>query len=522
MAEEKVRQTEVLVVGTGIAGCAAALAAAKKGVRVLLVTKDRDITKSATALAQGGIISRGSGDSAALLVEDILAAGDGLSRREAAEILAEEGPLLVEKILQEEAGVEFSRLDGKLDFTREAAHSVSRILHKNDHTGEEIETKLTRLVEEREHIEILADHTLVDLLAFPEDARDLRERYGKRRCVGARLLDNAARETRIVLAKKVILATGGIGRVYQRTTNPETAGGDGLAAASRAGAEIINAEFVQFHPTALAVPGLDNFLISESVRGEGAELVNEKGEKFMDRIDKRGSLAPRDVVARGVYEEIAKSRCGCVYLDLRSYLAPALIRQRFPLISETCLGQGIDITRELIPIAPIAHYFCGGIKADERGRTTLANLYAAGEVSCTGLHGANRLASTSLLEGLVWGTRSGEDAAEGCKEEWVKPAAIAQVEEEGKEEADRAQLEQDWTNIRLTMWNSVGIVRRAADLEQAVADLEYLCRRIGKYYAAARPCRALAELRSGAEAALIIARAARDNRESRGCHFRKD
>ena len=522
MNDQKILKTDVLVLGTGIAGCAAALKLAEnKKIKILLVTKDKDIRRSSTLRAQGGIIARGPNDSKEKLKKDILAAGDGLCNGMAVDILAEEGPKLVKEMLIEKVGVEFNRSKGKLDYTREAAHSENRILYKNDHTGEEIEKKLAKALKKNKNINILTEHTLIDLLTLPHHAIDRRKVYQSKRCVGGYLLDNRSGFVKTVFAKKTVLATGGIGQAYLRTTNPEVATGDGLAAASRARVEIINSEYVQFHPTSLFHRDADNFLISESVRGEGAKLKNEKGKLFMKKYDKRGSLAPRDIVARGIYKEILGGKKHFVYLDLVSYMDRKYIRKRFPLIYKTCLKYGIDITKEMIPVAPTAHYFCGGIRVDEFARSSLEDLYAIGEVSCTGIHGANRLASTSLLEGLVWANRCAEDISEKIsnskltQERDIKPWMYI-----GDQTADLALIKQDWMSVKSIMWNYVGIVRTEERLERAVLDLNYLKHRIEKFYRNVRLSKDLLELRNGVQTALIVTEAAKQNRKSRGCQYR--
>lgn len=522
--KQKIIKVDILIVGTGIAGLVAALELAEnKKIKIVLATKSKDISESSTFHAQGGIISRGVNDSAEKLEKDILAAGDGLCNDKAVNILAEEGPGLVEEILVKHAGVEFNKENGQYDFTREAAHSKDRILYNKDSTGKEIEMKLIGAVKKQKNIKILTNHALIDLLTFPHHAVDIKKIYNEKKCVGGYLLDNETNQVKTVLAQKTILATGGIGQVYLRTTSAATATGDGLAAAARAGAEIVNAEYVQFHPTSFYHRDLNNFLISESVRGEGGELKNSKGELFMKKYDPRGSLASRDIVARGIYEEMLVTKKSFVYLDIASYQKPDYIKKRFPLIYETCLKCGIDITKEMIPVAPTAHYFCGGIKVDEFGRSSLKNLYVLGEVSCTGVHGANRLASTSLLEGLVWAARSAKDILERLKKE-RDTVALEDIKSwiyTGKEEADPALILQDWLSIKSIMWNYVGIVRTRERLERAVADLEYLNRRIEKFYRNAHLGKEKVELRNGVQTALIIAQAAMKNRVSRGCHYIK-
>ncbi|MFA6097054.1 MAG: L-aspartate oxidase [Candidatus Paceibacterota bacterium] len=524
MNKKEIFKYDVLVIGAGIAGCTAALKLSRdKTIRILLVTKDTDVKKSSTSLAQGGIIEKGVRDTKEKLVRDILIAGDGLCNRAAVETLANDGPRLVREFLAGEVGVEFTIKDGKYDYTKEAAHSVNRILYKNDHTGREIEDKLTLQLKNRKNIKILLDHTLIDLITIPHHSTDAGSIYEDKKCVGGYFLDNKRKEVIAVLSKKVILATGGVGQVYQRTTNPDVATGDGLAAASRAGVEIINAEYVQFHPTSLFHRDLDNFLISESVRGEGGRLKNHKGESFMEKYDRRGSLAPRDIVARGIYEEMAAGKRDFVYLDLASHMEPRHIIERFPLIYRTCLDLDLDITKKMIPVAPTAHYFCGGIKVDINGQSSLENLYAIGEVSCTGVHGANRLASTSLLEGLVWGARCAKKIGEKIRNaELIKENKIKKWVYLGKERADAALVRQDWNSIKSIMWNYVGIVRTPEGMDRAVLDLAYLKQRIEKFYRDVELTRDILELRSGVQAALVIAESARKNKVSRGCHYVKN
>ena len=520
---QKLLKTDVLIIGSGIAGCVAALELAEKKIKVLLVSKDKDIQQSATFYAQGGIIGRGPNDSKEKLKKDILKAGDGLCDKKAVDILASEGPALVEDILVGKAGVEFNKAGNKYDYTKEAAHSENRILYKDDYTGNEIETKLIKAVRNKKNITILTDHTLIDLLTFPHHAVNPLKVYQEGECFGCYLLDNNSDDgVKTILAKKTVLATGGVGQVYLRTTNPQTATGDGLAAAKRAKVEIINAEYIQFHPTSLFHRDADNFLISESVRGEGGRLKDLSGELFMKKHDRRGSLAPRDIVARGIYEEILGSQQNFVYLDIASYKKPEAIRKRFPLIHKTCLDCGIDIAKDKIPVAPTAHYFCGGIKVNEFARSSLENLYAVGEVSCTGVHGANRLASTSLLEGVVWAKRCAGHIANKLKdsslinEKDIKPWFYI-----GNEKSDPALIKQDWMSIKSIMWNYVGIIRTEERLERAVSDLNYLNHRIEKFYRNTSLNKELLELRNGIQAALIITQAAKQNRTSRGCHYKE-
>jgi L-aspartate oxidase len=370
---------------------------------------------------------------------------------------------------------------------------------------------------------LLAGRTAVDLLTVPHHSRNLMAYYREPQCMGAYVLDNAAGTVNIFFAPYTILATGGCGAVYLYTSNPREAIGAGYAMAHRAGARIVNMEYIQFHPTSLFHRDADSFLISETVRGEGARLKTKEGRTFMEKYSDRRDLAPRDEVSRAIYEEMTISNSSYVLLDLASY-AKVDIKKRFPHIYRTCIEYGIDITKEPIPVVPAAHYCCGGVLVDSWGRSSLRNLYAVGEVSCTGVHGANRLASTSLLEGLVWGTRAAQDIAEH-----FNPALPSEPEEvhpwyypEKEEEIDPALVNQDWLSIRSTMWNYAGIIRTGKRLERAKADLEYLRHRIEKFYKEARMDSKVVGLRQGIQVALMITHAALANPVSLGAHFRKD
>ncbi|MFH1191932.1 MAG: L-aspartate oxidase [bacterium] len=515
---------EVLIIGSGIAGASAAIELAENGVKVILITRAKDPHNTNTDLAQGGIVARGPNDSKEILFADTFDAGDKMGNRRAIEILAEDGPRFVYDFLIKKIGVKFTRgEDKKLHYTKEAAHTFNRILHFHDQTGHEIQRKLLKKAKALKNINILENHTLIDLLTLPHHARDPLKIYDDIVCVGAYILDNENKRVKKILAKKIILATGGVGQVYSRTVNSEGARGDGLAAAARAGARIINAEYIQFHPTSFYHREINNFLISEAVRGEGGRLINRLGKDFMKKYDKRGSLAPRDIVARGIYDEMITTKEPCVFLDIASHKDAQEIKKHFSKIYETCLAYGVDITKEPIPVAPSAHYFCGGVQAGEWGKTTIKNLYAAGEVACTGVHGANRLASTSLLEGLVWGIRSAWHIITHLHlANAVPPADVKDWKYACRDEEfpDPALILADWQTIKLIMWNYVGIIRTEKKLQRAVADLEYLCHRIEQFYREVRLTDELVGLRNGVFAALIIARAALANKESRGAHYR--
>jgi len=525
-AEMSAIQSDVLVIGCGIAGASTALRLAQDSQRqITVITRATEPEESNTRYAQGGIVTRGEDDSADLIVKDILAAGAGLSLPSAARILAEEGPQLVREVLLETADVAFDHTsDGRLAYGREAAHSRPRILHVGDATGKAIIQALIAMLRKKPNVRIVTSATAVDLITFSHHARDPLTVYEPITCHGAYVFERPRRAVRRYLAGTTILATGGLGRIYRHTTNPKGARGDGLAMAYRAGARVINAEYVQFHPTTLAVADGEGFLISEAVRGEGGRLLTPDGRRFMtEYAPKWGDLAPRDVVARAIHHEMIEHGYPHVLLGIGSIIAADRIRERFPTIHARCLSLGLDITREPIPVVPAAHYFCGGVWTDEWGRTTVRNLYAVGEAACTGVHGANRLASTSLLEGLVWGNRAARDIAARSPTSIADAEAVPRWEEEGLEEdADPALIWRDMRTIQHTMWHYVGLVRSTRRLTRALLDLKHLDQDIDNFYRATRLNDALIGLRHSVQAALIVASAAQHNRESRGCHYRAD
>ncbi|UCC67501.1 MAG: FAD-binding protein, partial [Armatimonadota bacterium] len=419
--------------------------------------------------------------------------------------------------------VDFTRdAQGNLDFTQEAAHSRRRIAHADDATGHAISIRLLSAVRDNSRVQLVTEHSAVDLITVPHHSMDPGAIYGEIECLGAYVLDQRTGRIKRFFAPHTVLATGGIGQLYLHTTNPRVARADGLAMAHRAGAEILNAEYVQFHPTAFYHRDADRFLISESVRGEGAILRTRRGNEFMSAYHPDGSLAPRDVLARAIHEEMLKHGDEYVLLDLSPLAVDPKLR--FPTIYETCLQYGVDITKQPVPVVPAAHYFCGGVKVDTWGRTSLRRLYAAGEVSCTGLHGANRLASTSLPEAILWGQRAAEEAARHHQPLGEnRTAEIAVWYDEGlTEEIDPLLIIQDWMMIKSTMWNYAGIVRNQKRLHRAVADLSYLAHRIEQFYQETKLADSLIGLRNGITAAQIIAGAARRNPTSRGCHYRRD
>jgi L-aspartate oxidase len=519
-------ETDVLVIGSGIAGATVALRLAQDHQRqVLLVTRAASPEESNTRYAQGGIVGLGIGDSPERLADDIISAGSGLSLPAAVDILAREGPALVQRLLVEQAGVFFDRgADGEIAHTCEGGHSLPRILHVGDATGRAIEDALVARLRQLPNVTLTANATAVDLITSSHHARDPLAVYGTITCYGAYVLDRASGVVHRVLATATVLATGGLGRIYRYTTNPEGARGDGVAMAYRAGARVVNAEYIQFHPTTLAIPGADNFLISESVRGEGGRLYTPDGRHFMEQYAPRwGDLAPRDVVARAIHEEMIAHGYHHVLLDLASHMDPARIPERFPTIHAACLRAGIDITRESIPVVPAAHYFCGGVLVDGWGRTTIEGLYAVGEVSCTGVHGANRLASTSLLEGLVWGERAGNDIAGRTDLRRVPAEEVPPWETVGDSvPADPALVYRDQRSIQYVMWLYVGLSRNTHRLARALGELSHLWEAIDGFYRATRLSDELVGLRNMAQAAWVVTRAAWHNHKSRGAHFRED
>lgn len=519
-------QTDVLIIGCGIAGATAALRlAADRQRQITLVTRAEDPIDSSSSHAQGGIVGRGQDDSSALLVEDILQAGAGLSHPPAVEVLVDDGAKLLDEILVSLAGVEFDRdLSGEYIFTQEAAHSKRRILHIGDTTGRAIMTALLRKIAQQPNISLLTAHIAVDLLTFPHHALDPRTVYETPTCHGAYIFDQTTKKVIPILAEHTILATGGLGQIFLNTSNPSGVRGDGLSMAFRAGARIINAEYVQFHPTTLKMPGTTKFLISETVRGEGGVLITPEGSQFMTQYSPEWKdLAPRDVVARAIYWEMLANDFPYVLLDIASHKPSKFIKERFPNIYDQCLKHNIDITQQPIPVVPAAHYFCGGIQVDLWGRSSLPGLYAIGEVSCSGVHGANRLASTSLLEGVVWGDRAARDIQSHPDLSPKSENEVPPWDDTGLiYEADPAFIQGDMQTIRNLMWHYAGLVRSEHRLSRAIRELRHLWLEIEDFYRKTRLSDGLIGLRNSIQAALLVSYAAHRNTTSRGSHFRED
>lgn len=503
---------DFLVIGGGVGGLSFALKAARHGT-VAVVTK-RARNEGATRYAQGGIAAvQSKDDSFEEHIEDTLTAGAGLCRREAVEVCVREGPERLRELVA--CGVQFThRPDGSIDLTREGGHKKRRIAHAADLTGAEIERALIASCETSPNITFFPECTAVELITLEKAARA--SLHAQNRCLGAYFLMPTG-EIETFLAKVTVLATGGAGKVYLYTSNPDTATGDGVAMAYRAGARIANMEFYQFHPTCLYHPHAKSFLISESLRGEGGILRLKSGEAFMKRCHPMADLAPRDVVARAIDSELKRSGEPCVFLDM-THLAPAYLIERFPHIYATCKSFGIDLTRQPIPVVPAAHYQCGGVDVDLDGQTTIPNLFAVGECACTGLHGANRLASNSLLEGTVFGHRAALRASTLLDTPMdVVPPVWDPGEAVPSDES--VLVSHNWEEIRRLMWNYVGIVRTDKRLRRAERRLAMLREEIREYYWRYNVTRDVVELRNIADTAMLIVESALRRRESRGLHY---
>jgi L-aspartate oxidase len=512
----KTIHTDCLVLGAGLAGSAYAWHAARAGFTVELLSLGEPL-RANSDWAQGGIIYDTSPDPAQL-ARDILAASDGTANPAAIEQLVREGPAAVKELLLDELQVGFDRdATGELDLAREGGHSERRIIHAKDATGHAILQALARHVDRTPGITRRTGFAAIDLATLSHSSQEARDRYEPLTCFGCYALDTASGEVVAFVAKKTILATGGLGGIFLHTTNQPGSVGHGVAMAYRVGARLMDLEYVQFHPTVASLPGVAPFLVTEALRGEGAVLVDAAGRQFMQGRHPLGSLAPRDVVARAIKQHLATTGEACVYLDLSS-LEPEYIRERFPGIFQRCLEGGVDIRQERIPVVPAAHFSCGGVHADLQGRTNVRHLNAIGETACTGLHGANRLASTSLLECLVSAkAAAGADVADllaadfptAAPKDWNSPTRVA----------DLVLIRQDLNQIRTTMWNYAGIIRSPRRLARARRILLELREDIQAFYRDCRPTVELIELRNAIQTALLVVHAAALNPVSKGAHF---
>ncbi|HWA87050.1 MAG TPA: L-aspartate oxidase [Opitutus sp.] len=510
-------RTDCLVIGAGLAGSAYALQMAERGFSVELLSL-ADPLAANSDWAQGGIIYEGTTPDPASLARDIFAASDYTANPAAVEQLVREGPQAVKELLIDGLEVNFDRDEnGELDRTREGGHSERRIIHAKDATGHAILGRVARRVDATPRITRRSGWVAVDLLTLSHNSEDAADKYEPLTCFGAYVIDTARGEISAIVAKKTVLATGGLGQIFLHSTNQPGSVGHGVAMAYRVGARLMDLEYVQFHPTVFAKKNAPRFLITEAMRGEGGVLVNAHGERFADEADPRGSLAPRDVVARAIKQELADSGEPSVFLDLSARPAD-FWRERFPNITERCRRHGVDIASEPIPVVPAAHFACGGVHTDLAGRTSVRHLNAIGETACTGLHGANRLASTSLLECLTSAKFTARaDAEEMARGGFRLPPPR---EWEGKaRQADLVLVRQDMLQIQHTMWNYAGVIRSPRRLTRARRILLELREEIQSFYRDCRLSRELIELRNAVQTALLVVHAAALNPRSRGCHY---
>ncbi len=497
--------TDILVIGSGIAGLHYAIRCSAFA-RVLIVTKGK-IGESNTMYAQGGIAAVfDEKDSIENHIKDTLVAGDGLCDEAAVRLIAENARQCILNLCSYHVNFD-KTLSGGFDLHREGGHSFARVVHNADATGKEVETAMVNMVRHSKNISVLENHFAIDLITENNT------------CAGASVVNQLNNECSLIRAKVVMLATGGAGQLFTQNTNPAIATGDGFAMAQRAGATIANIEFVQFHPTTLYAPGKECFLISEAVRGFGAQLKNKAGFAFMDDYHQLASLAPRDIVTRAILNETKKTNEPCVFLDLRGFDIKEL-KKHFPNICAKCAENGLDLSKDMIPVVPAAHYMCGGVLTDLQARTSVKNLYACGEVSCTGVHGANRLASNSLLEGLVFAEQAEKNTRENLDE--IEPAENRFNNIQISSQPDNTSEESMKNYLQNLMWHHAGIIRRSVGLVQCIEELNAMHQKITFKISATGFTSKRMELQNMIECALMIVESALRREESRGCHYRTD
>lgn len=507
---------DYIVIGSGIAGLTFALSVADSGSVAVVTKRSRD--ESATKYAQGGIAAVvGDADSFESHIEDTLSAGKGLCHEGVVREVVKEGPAHIRRLI--EWGVRFSRGEHwPFDLTKEGGHSHRRVLHYGDFTGQEIERALLEALAKHPNVTFFEDHIAINLIT----TKKLNPRIKHNRCIGVYVLDINNGDVLTLAGRTVVLATGGAGKVYLYTSNPDVASGDGIAMAYRVGAKIANLEFVQFHPTCLYHPKAKTFLITESLRGEGAKLKLMDGTPFMKKYDPREELATRDIVARAIDAELKRRGHDYVLLDA-THMDSDFLKKRFPNVYETCLGFGIDVTREPLPVVPAAHYFCGGVLCDLDGTTNIDGLFACGEVACTGLHGANRLPSNSLLEAVVTAAHAARTAKARLEKVSNKMPSIPPWDPGSASDSDEeVVISQNWDEIRRLMWNYVGIVRSNKRLKRAIHRIKLLQEEISEYYWNYRVTSDLVELRNVALVASLVIQSALKRKESRGLHYNID
>ena len=522
----KTNKYDIVIIGTGIAGLTAAIKLADdKELKICLVTREKSPDITNTNYAQGGIIySKKEWDDFHTLKDDIQKASAHTSYDLAIDALIENSSAILEEILFEKAKTCFTRdQSGGFCFTREAAHSKDRIIYKDDCTGKSIQISLLNFLSTLDNVEILTEHTAIDLITPGHHGVKIQQRYEDHKVVGVYLFDQKNKIVKKTMAKKTILATGGIGALYLHNSNTSGSRGDGHAMAKRAGASLSNMEFIQFHPTTF-YSGVYHrrFLISEAVRGEGAILVNSRGERFMEKYHEDSELAPRDIVSRAILSEMIELQDDHVYLDISKNKDPNWIKKRFPTIYEYCLEHKVDISKEPIPVVPAAHYTCGGVKTNLVGQTNLHNLYAVGEVASTGLHGSNRLASTSLLEGLCFGYLAAENILATISEESLYDSASIQDWRTSDQDFDIALVTQDIQTLKQTMWNYLGLKRSKSRMNRARAMFGEMTEEIHKFYKHAKLHDDLIGLRNAVEVGSLVLNASVRNKKSSGCFFRED